>query len=105
VNNLINTSNINVDQIKRVFKAFLLMRVDKKLIWVELIYGTNCYILLQYILIHLILISIKNPNIIILRIWRKFSLDQETEPELKEILSRFWKHLHIAVSILFLNDW
>jgi hypothetical protein len=81
------------------------------MIWVEFTYKTNWYILFQHMLMHLILISVNNSNIIILKARERFSLNQETGSESnqkhnqKRYLSWFLKYLHISVLILFFDDW
>jgi hypothetical protein len=86
INDLTNISNTNVDHIKRAFWN-IFININYKKIWFEVhLYESDFYILLQYISIHLMLISINNSNVIKLNKWIRF-FDSRKESESNRIFS------------------
>jgi hypothetical protein len=39
-----------------------------------------------------------------IKIWAKSSLNQETEKIIYHVFRWFWKYLHVAISVIFLNN-
>jgi DNA-directed RNA polymerase beta' subunit len=58
---------------------FSLIQFAKNVIWIWFANKIYFYVLLQYKVMHLVLMSISDSNVITLKIWIKSSSNQETE--------------------------